>query len=125
MLKVHETTRADGSLAPVFLALDRGVLVLTSDQGAMDLPDGSLEAVMARFGKPIEPKEPLMEIAAMDLGRGRTLRHVRHLATFDVIARDWLVYAVPSEATPSEPLGALAATVAGALLHLARAANAR
>jgi hypothetical protein len=43
---------------------------------------------------------------------------VRHLAGYDVIGRDYIVYEEPQ----SEALCALAATVAAALLHLGRAA---
>jgi hypothetical protein len=118
-LKVHETTRADGSLAPVFLVLEGEALGISSDDGTFALPDGSLEAVMARFGKPLEPSERLVQAGALDLGDGRVLRHVRHLARYDVIARDYLVYDEPGR----EPMCALATTVAGALQHLGRAAS--
>ena len=118
-LKVHETTRADGTLAPVFLVMEEGVLAIASDDGMFPLPGGALDAVMNRFGKPLEPSERLVHVDALDLGGGRVLRHVRHLARYDVIARDFLVY----EATGSEPMCALATTVAGALEHLGRAAS--
>lgn len=121
MLKIHEATRTDGSLSPTFLFLEDGVVGLRSDEGALTLPDGALEAVMTRFGKPLDVSEQLMPVGALELGDGRTLRHVRHLARWDVIARDWLVLEVAGE----EPLCALATTVAGALGHLARAAAQR
>jgi hypothetical protein len=57
----------------------------------------------------------------LDLGDGRVLRHIRHLGRYDVIARDYLTYSVPTQ----EPLCALATTVAGALAHLGRAAAER
>jgi hypothetical protein len=120
MLKVHETTKSDGSLAPLFLFVEEGALALTSDDGTFALPDGALEAVMARFGKPLELSERLVPTGALDLGAGRVLRHVRHLARYDVIARDYLVY----ETAGQEPVCALATTVAGALGHLGRAASA-
>jgi hypothetical protein len=121
VLKIHETTRTDGSLAPTALFVEDGVVGLQSDEGVFALPDGALEAVMARFGKPLEPSEQLIPVAVLDLGDGRRLRHVRHLAAWDVIARDWLVLEIAGE----EPLCALATTVAGALGHLARAAAER
>lgn len=117
-LKVHETTRADGSLSPVFLAVEDGTLAIASEDGTFPLPDGAIDAVMARFGKPLEPSERLVHVGALELGAGRALRHVRHLALYDVIARDYLVY----EARDREPMCALATTVAGALDHLGRAA---
>jgi hypothetical protein len=120
VLKVHETTTADGSLAPTFLFVEDGTMGITSDEGTFTLPDGALEAVMKRFGKPLDPSERVVRVDELDLGGGCVLRHVRHLAMYDVIARDWLVY----HATGKEPLCALATTVAGALAHLARAARA-
>ncbi|MBX3260605.1 MAG: hypothetical protein KIS78_32555 [Labilithrix sp.] len=121
MLKVHETTRPDGALAPVFVFVEDGALGITSEAGTFALPDGALDAVMARYGKPLETSERLTSVGALDLGDGRVLRHVRHLARYDVIARDFLVY----EVAGAEPLCALATTVAGALDHLGRAASAR
>jgi cob(I)alamin adenosyltransferase len=82
------------------------------------LPGGTLAHVMARYGAPIEDGAKLTDVDALDLGGGARLRYVRHLARFDVIAKDWLVY----EADGAEPLCALANTVAGALAHLTRAA---
>jgi hypothetical protein len=125
MLKVHETTTesaqsGESGLASVFLRFEDGVLALVSDEGAFPLPDGALEAVMTRYGAPLETAEPLIAVDVLDLGDGRGLRHVRHLARYDVIARDYLVY----EGRGREPLCALATTVAGALAHLGRAAAA-
>jgi hypothetical protein len=118
-MKIHETTKADGTLAPISLLSDDGVIGLVSDEDHWPLPAGALDAVMARFGKPLEPSERLSDVDAIDLGEGRRLRHVRHLALYDVIALDYLVYEVPER----EPLCALATTVAGALAHLGRAAR--
>jgi hypothetical protein len=73
--------------------------------------------VLDRFGAPVEPSESLIAVGALPLWEGHTLRHVRHLARYDVIARDYLVYESPG----GEPRCALATTVAGALAHLARA----
>lgn len=116
-LKIHETTRSDGGLDPVFLVVRDATLSITSGVGSFTLPDGALAAVMARFGEPLERSERLALVDALDLGDGRVLRHVRHLALYDVIARDYLVYEVSGE----EPVCALATTVAGALDHLGRA----
>ena len=120
MLKIHEVTTASGELVPVLLRDDAGALVLVADED-LPLPDGALDAVMARYGKPLGEGVSLVPVAAIDLGAGRALRHVRHLALYDVIARDYLVYERPE----GEPLCALATTVAGALDHLGRAARAR
>ncbi|MBX3213264.1 MAG: hypothetical protein KF850_14610 [Labilithrix sp.] len=119
-LKVHETTRPDGALAPVFVVVEAGALGISSEAGTFALPDGALAAVMARYGKPLDASERLTFVGGLELGEGRALRHVRHLARYDVVARDFLVY----EVAGAEPLCALATTVAGALEHLGRAASA-
>jgi hypothetical protein len=124
MLKIHETTGADGALVPVYLKVEDGALWVVV--GAAPSTDAyavgtvALEAVMKRFGAPLEPAEPITTVAALDLGDGRAVRHVRHLGRYDVIARDFLVYDAPGR----EPLCALATTVSGALVHLGRATSA-
>jgi hypothetical protein len=117
-MKIHETTKADGSLAATRLAIVDGDLVVEADDGSFVVPEGALPRVMARYGAPIEDGTTLTDVDSLDLGAGARLRHVRHLARFDVIAKDWLVY----EGDGAEPICALAHTVAGALVHLARAA---
>jgi hypothetical protein len=121
MLKIHETTNANGGLSPVFLRADEGTLMLITDKGTFALPEGALASVMKRFGAPLDPGAEISVIASLDLAPGSSLRHARHLSAYDVIARDYLVYA----STDGEPLCALATTVAGALDHLAKAAEAR
>lgn len=118
MLKIHETTKTDGSLAATHLRVVDGDLELVAEDGAFVLPEEALGRVMARYGAPLEEGTKLTDVAALDLGRGARIRHVRHLARYDVIAKDWLVY----EREGEEPLCALANTVAAALVHLARAA---
>jgi hypothetical protein len=120
MLRIHETTTTSGGLSSVFLRLEDGVLAIVSDEGTFALAEGALDAVMARFGAPLEPTERVAEIERIELGAGRALRHVRHLARGDVIARDYVVYEAPGQ----EPRCALATTVAAALAHLGRAAAA-
>lgn len=115
-MKIHETTNADGSLAPMHLCVADGDVVVEIEGAALVLPEGALARVMARYGAPVEEGAKLTEIDALDLGGGARLRHVRHLARFDVIAKDWLVY----EQDGAEPLCALANTVAAAFAHLAR-----
>lgn len=120
MLKIHESTTSTGALSPVFFLVEDGVASLVSATEKIALPPGALDAVMARYGKPLEPSSRLTDVAALDVGDGRRLRHVRHRALYDVIARDYLVY----EVSGTEPACALAATVAGALDHLGRRAGA-
>jgi hypothetical protein len=117
MLKIHETITSTGATSLVHLTIDGGVLAVVVDGETLPLGEGALEAVLARFGASLEPAEPLIAVGALDLGEGRAVRHVRHLALYDVIARDFLVYG----SAGAEALCALATTVAGALDHLARA----
>ena len=91
MLKIHERSTAQGELNPVFLCFEAGVLSILDEHGASPLPHAALDAVMTRFGQPLDPEAKLKEVGALDVGEGRTLRHVRFLARYDVIARDYLV----------------------------------
>jgi hypothetical protein len=120
MLKIHEATTATGELSGVFLRFEDGVLAIVSERGTYALPDGALASVMTRFGAALDPAERVAPGAMLELGNGRLLCHVRHLARYDVIARDYLVYHSPER----EPLCALATTVAAALGHLGQAAGA-
>jgi hypothetical protein len=94
---------------------DPGDVLLVVGEESLALPAGALDAVMRRFGKPLEDAAPRAE-ETLDLGGGRSLARFRFLRRYDVIARDYLVYAAPGE----EPLCEMATTVAGALEHLAR-----
>lgn len=117
MLKIHETTTTAGAFASVALDVRDDTLVLVDAEGERPLPAGAVPAVLRRFGAPIEPDTKLNEVARLALPDGSLIRHVRHLARFDVIGKDWLVWEPPG----GEPLIALATTVAGALAHLAKA----
>jgi hypothetical protein len=119
MFKIHEFSSADGRLSSVYLRVEKELLEIVSDDGAWPLPQGALRAVLARFGAPFDDDARISTIASLELANGTVLRHVRHLAGYDVIARDYIVYEEP----PNEALCALAATVAAALLHLGRAGS--
>lgn len=130
MFRIHEFSSAAGELSSVYLRVDRIAdaegaqeegerLAIVSDDGAWSLPHGALRAVLAKFGAPFDGDARISTIASLDLPGGGVLRHVRHLAGYDVIGRDYMVYEEPQ----SEALCALAATVAAALLHLGRAAE--
>jgi hypothetical protein len=119
MFKIHEFSSAEGALSSVYLRVEADLLEIVSDDGAWPLPHGALRAVLARFGAPFDGEARVSTIASLDLPEGATLRHVRHLAGYDVIARDYIVY----QERQNEGLCALAATVAAALLHLGRAGS--
>src|SRR5688572_6219292 len=121
MLKIHELTSATGALEGVFLrvAAPGGTLEIVEPEGALPLPDGVLEKVMQRYGAPFDPDAHIQVVGELAIGAGRRLRQVRHLAGYDVIARDYLVLDV----TDGESLCALGTAVAGALQFLARAAQ--
>lgn len=118
MLKIHELVLPSGELAAVYLRADEGALTLLSDDGELALPAGALRAVMLRYGAPFDPDAKSTSHGALELPLHARLQHVRHLAGYDVIARDYLVYAEPG----LEPVCAMATTVAGALRHLGLAA---
>jgi hypothetical protein len=123
MLKIHEASSANGALSGVFLRFEHGALAIVEQDGdgdgpgrAWPLPDDAIDAVMAHFGAPFDPDASVSRVGELALAGERTLTHVRHLAGYDVIARDYLVFAGPRR----EPVCAMAALVAGALLRLAR-----
>ena len=120
MFKIHEFSSASGELSTVCLRVENGQLEIVSPDGAWPLPDSALHAVLSRFGAPVDPDARTSTVAELTLPSGETVRHVRHLAGYDVIARDYIVY--ESAALAGEGLCAMATTVAAALLHLGRAA---
>jgi hypothetical protein len=80
-----------------------------------ELPVGAIDGVMRRYGKPLadEVSEPAPQLRLA----GATLSTFRHLARYDVIARDYVYYRPDSE----EPgVAAVSATVGAALRFLAR-----
>lgn len=121
MLKIHEHLLPSGELTSVFLRAEGEGLTLVDVEAELTLPRGALPAVMRRYGAPFDAEAKIMEQGALTLPGGASLRHVRHLAGYDVIARDYLVYAEPG----AEPVCVMATTVAGALRHLGLAARSR
>lgn len=118
-LKIHEFILPSGELASVLLRQEEGRLLLVSDDGELELPTGALRAVMLRYGAPFDAQAMSQPQGVLELDQGASLRHVRHLAGYDVIARDYLVYAEPG----LEPVCAMATNVAGALRYLGLAAR--
>ena len=119
LLKIHELILPSGELSSIFLERTSNALVLVGDDGALTLPNGSLRAVMLRYGAPFDPDAVSERQGALELEGGAELCHVRHLAGYDVIARDYLVYSEPG----LDPVYAMATHVAGALRHLGLAAR--
>ena len=117
MFKIHEFSSTAGELSAVYLRTENGLLEIVSEDGAWPLPETAVHAVLSRFGAPFDDSATISTIALLSLGSGEKLSHVRHLAGYDVIARDYIVY----ERAGGETLCAMAATVAAALLHLGRA----
>jgi len=87
-------------------------------QHVYELPLAAVDAVMRRYGRPIAEEIPEPE-AALRLEAGAHLSTFRHLARFDVIARDYVYYR-PNADSPG--LAALTVTVAAALRFLAERA---
>lgn len=119
MLKIDEFSAPTGELSALYLRVTCEQLEIVSDEGAWSLPSGALRAVLTRFGAPLDPDARAWTIATLHLPGGEALHHVRHLAGYDVIARDYLVY----EAPPEQTLCALSTTVSAALLHLGKAVH--
>lgn len=122
-MKIHEVTARDGQLTGIHLRLvdgDAPSLEIFDGGSALPVPEGALEKVLARYGSPFDPDARIIVVAELALGRGKRLRHVQHLAGYDVVMRDYLVLDVEG----AESLCAPGATVAAALQHLARVAAA-
>jgi hypothetical protein len=119
VLTIDERIKEDGTRELVTLDVEAGELVLTVGSECMRLPVEALDRVMARYGKPLAP-EILLDGPSLHAGGGRVLYGLRHLARYDVIARDYLVWSTPVQ----EPLAELAVSVTAALLHLAKVARA-
>lgn len=122
-MKIHEVTARDGQLTGIHLRLVSDafpLLEIVDEGGAWLLPEGALEKVLARYGSPFDPDARIIVVAELVLSPGKRLRHVQHLAGYDVVMRDYLVLDVEG----GESVCAPGATVATALQHLARAAAA-
>ena len=115
---IHETTDPEGELIRTRLANDEGRLALVvDDDDVLPLPEGAVEAVMKRYGKPMaDPVDPKTVAERLELAEGRALVRFRFMARYDVIARDYLALYAPG----AEPVCELATSVTAALDHLAR-----
>jgi hypothetical protein len=116
-ITIHETTNAAGALVRARLSFEDQRLVFSVGDESMALPEGALEAVMRRYGKPLDAAASEMMIdERLELGDGRALVRFRFMRRYDVIARDYLVlYGADGEA-----LCEMATSITAALDHLAR-----
>ena len=116
-ITIHEHTTDQGAFLRTTLEARDGGLALVTGCRVAPLPEGALEAVLARYGKPLAFAEADAAIEeSLDLGQDRRLIRFRFRPRFDVIARDYLALCVPGQ----DPVCELAVTVTGALEHLAR-----
>jgi hypothetical protein len=115
-LVIDEHLADDGTRVPIALRIEGDEVLLVELQGARRLPPGAIEAVFARFAGELAD-DVAVPHPGVTLPGGARLRPLRHLAAFDVIARDYLVLE-PANGPATVVLGV---TVAGALRHLARA----
>ena len=113
-LLIHERVLPDGAFEHTWLEVDEGVLYLRLDAGdGKEVSVAVLEAVMRRYGKPLA-EEIALKGPVLALQGGGSLQLFRHRALYDVIAKDYLVYATPGR----EPVAELAASVTAALSYL-------
>jgi len=114
---VAEHILPDGGRSLTHLEEAPGGVRLRVDQDGTDalLPGAAVEAVMQRYGKPLDPAHDEAGGEAITLGVGKSLERMRFRAAVDVEARDYLVLR-----GTGEPLAALATGVAAALRFLAR-----
>lgn len=117
-LLLHESHGADG--APALVVLRRGAdsLELLYEGKVCELEPEVVFAVFDRLARELDDAVAL-EPHAFELGQGATLRALRHLARYDVIARDYLVLERPNQV----PLVELATSITAALVHLAESAT--
>jgi hypothetical protein len=119
MLVIHESIGDDGAPRTVEVGAEDGQLVVrTAEWGTVVLPMLALERVMDRYARPLA-EDVALDGPSVSLGPSGMLYRIRHLARYDVIARDFVVWAPPGR----EPVAELATSVSAALVHLAKAAS--
>jgi hypothetical protein len=81
---------------------------------ALPLTDSMIEAVMKRYARPLAALGALSGVLRLD--SGSVLAHMLYLPRFEVVPKDYLVWAEKGQ----EPRGELCAHLLPPLLHLAR-----
>lgn len=120
MLLLDERIRSDGALARTWAACDGDRLRIVERDGDADrdaeigeLALIAVDAVMRRYGRPLDP-DVALDGEALACGIS-TLRRLRYRAAVDADGRDYLVWQRPG----AEPVACLAATATAALRFLA------
>ncbi|HKQ70377.1 MAG TPA: hypothetical protein VJT73_13605 [Polyangiaceae bacterium] len=117
---IHEREFPEGGLETTELEVADGRLWLSIDPAGsrVDVPLVWLDAVMKRYGRPLEDG---LAVRGPELspGDGRRLVLFRYKAGYDVIAKDYVLYERPGE----EPVAALATAVTAALGYLLRSGD--
>jgi hypothetical protein len=124
MLKIHELIDDRGELRGVYLRVTQSEgspLELITPELTVPLTGEVLRRVFARYGAPFDPEARVTVVDELALGSGSSVRHVLHLAGYDVVPRDYVVL----DDGQGEVLCVHGAAVVGPLLHLGRALAAR
>jgi len=119
-LLLHERALPHGTLERTWLEVD-GELLFFHVEGTpkTEVPLALLDGVMQRYGRPVADDVPL-DRPFLELG-GRRFCLLRYLPRYDVIARDYFVYAKGG----GPPVAELATAVTAALAYLLRRSGAR
>jgi hypothetical protein len=112
-LLLHERALENGALEKVWLEADEGALFLYREgEGRAHVPIAFLDGIMARYGRELEDE------VACDGPRlaveGRTLSMLRYRPRYDVVAKDYFIYAKRD----APPVAELATAVTAALEYL-------
>jgi hypothetical protein len=124
VLKIHEFIDDRGELRGVYLRVtdsEGSPLELVTPELTVPLTGEVLLRVFARYGAPFDGEARVSVVDELSLGSGSSLRHVLHLAGYDVVPRDYVVL----DDGHGSALCVHGATIVGPLLHLGRALAAR
>ncbi|CAN5574499.1 hypothetical protein BH09MYX1_BH09MYX1_56680 [soil metagenome] len=113
---LDEHVNDDGTLAHTWLRAEAAGLLVVEPDRSRPLPEGAIEATFARFGGELADDVVVTE-DGLRVSDGSTIHRLRHLARYDVIARDYLVL----KQVGALARVAIAVTIAAALRHLAHA----
>jgi hypothetical protein len=119
-LCIYEELTATGQGLKTWLRLQEGALVLDNAHDAVVVPDGAIATIFSHYARPLAAdvasqicQLPYLRVCSVASPLLK-LHPLRHLARYDVIARDFLVLSQPE----AEPLAELATTIAAALSHV-------